>query len=171
MRWFSGSITRRADVSAWVSDTNVAIGFPIRFLANIEGRTTRSVWDFGDGTLLSNKPYASHAFSSNGVYAVLLRAFNESYPLGMAATVTVVVSVQDDSLCEHRQFTPAAPYTSWAMAATNIQNALDMVTQAGALVLVSNGLYATGGRVVYGALTNRIAITKPVTVRSVNGPG
>ena len=50
------------------------------------------MWDFGDGTVLSNKPYAFHAYASNGVYAVLLRAFNESYPLGIAATVTVVVA-------------------------------------------------------------------------------
>ena len=165
-----GSITGALSVSAWASHANVTAGFPIRFRAEIGGRTTGSAWDFGDGTVLSNQPYAAHTFSSNGVYAVLLWAFNESYPLGVAATVTVVVSAQTIHYVNIHNPTPAAPYVSWATAATNIQDAVDAVTQAGALVLVSNGVYAAGGRALYKAMTNRLAIAKPVTVRSVNGP-
>ena len=53
---------------------------------------------------------------------------------------------------------PAPPYASWAAAATTIQQAVGAAA-AGDDVVVTNGVY-TGG----------VAVTKPLTLRSVNGP-
>ncbi len=165
-----GSVTGALSVMAWASYTNVTVGFRVQFRADISGRTTGSAWLWGDGAAATNRPYAEHAFSSTGRYPVLLNAFNESYPLGVTATVTVQVVSQIVHYVNVSNTTPSAPFTSWSTAATNIQQAISAASQVGALVLVTNGRYATGGSVVHGAMTNRVSITNAITVRGVNGP-
>jgi len=65
---------------------------------------------------------------------------------------------------------PAAPFSSWATAATNIQDAVD-ASSPGDSILVTNGVYQTSGRPAASqSLTNRLTVTKAVTVESVNGP-
>jgi hypothetical protein len=63
---------------------------------------------------------------------------------------------------------PAQPYTNWTHAAVTMQDAVDYATD-GDLILVANGIYQTGGRVASGSLTNRVAVTKAVTLKSVDG--
>lgn len=62
------------------------------------------------------------------------------------------------------------PFTNMYTAATNIQDAIDATPYEG-LVLVSNGMYQTGGKLLSGTfLTNRVFINKKITLRSINGP-
>jgi hypothetical protein len=64
-----------------------------------------------------------------------------------------------------------APYDTWEKAATNIQSAIDAV-EIGGTVIVSNGLYDTGGTVIpgSGSLSNRVVMTNGIIMRSLNGP-
>ena len=54
---------------------------------------------------------------------------------------------------------PQPPYTNWAMAATNIQAAVNSATN-GETVLVTNGLYREPGEIV---------VSNAILLRSVNG--
>jgi hypothetical protein len=63
------------------------------------------------------------------------------------------------------------PYTNWAMAATQIQMAVDEAINTGDVVLVNNGVYDTGERYrILSGVTNRLYISNSITVTSVNGP-
>jgi len=161
-------------VGITASLTNVAAGYPVRLTALIEGRTAASVWQFRDRLMENNRPYATHAWTAPGDYAVVLRAYNESEASGVSATVTVHVVTLPIHYVAADSVNSAAPYSSWATAATSIQDAVDAATVPGALVLVTNGTYATGGRGVVDAFnevtTNRVTVDKPLTLRSVNGP-
>src|ERR1019366_8242200 len=166
--YFAGAITGALTPGIEATFTNVTKGFKVDFVADITGHANVSQWDFGDGTVVTNRPYVSHSWGVTGDYSVVLRVYNESNPSGVTATVLIHV-VDQIYYVAFNGANAVAPYTSWATAATNIQDAVD-AAQSGATILVSNGVYATGGRAVNGGITNRVAVTRPVTVRSVNGP-
>lgn len=71
----------------------------------------------------------------------------------------------------HTNGSDAANGTSWLTARRTIQAAINLAN-SNDTVLVSNGVYSTGGLVVDGGdgITNRVAITNAITVKSLNGP-
>jgi len=84
------------------------------------------------------------------------------YFIGAVSGITHYVAVDSTNAI--------SPYISWMTAATTIQDAVD-ASNDDDTVLVSNGWYNTGGAAVgANGLSNRIAVTKAIEVRSVNGP-
>ena len=154
-----GAVTGPLSVAITASFTSVAVGFPVNLTALIDGRADLSVWAFEDGTIEINEPYVAHAWSAPGDYPVSLWAYNDSHPGGVSATLTIHV-VAGIYYVATGSANPAAPYTSWATAATNIQDAVNVVSVPGAQVLVTNGTYAP-----YRAYGGPLGLT----VRSVNG--
>ena len=64
---------------------------------------------------------------------------------------------------------PGAGYTTWDTAAHTIQEAVDASVN-GDLIWVTNGVYNVGGRALAGGITNRVAIDRAITVKSIEGP-
>ncbi len=168
--YLSGSVTGALSVAISADYTNVATGYHANFTAIIGGRFNDSTWDFGDGVVVSNQALAAHAWTAAGDYPVTLTAYNDSNPGGISAAVLVHVAAQPVYYVALGNASPSAPYSSWATAATNIQDAVDAASLPGALVLVSNGMYQTSGRVMAG-VSNRVAVPLPLILQGLNGAG
>ncbi|MEM7393741.1 MAG: PKD domain-containing protein, partial [Verrucomicrobiota bacterium] len=165
-----GSDTNRLVPNIGANFTNVTTGFEIEFTATVEGNPSGIRWDFGDGTLISNQFLVSHTWTSIGDYSVQLTAMNEGFLDDVSTTLLVRVVSPPVHYVSRASTSPSPPYLSWSTAATSIQDAIDVADTAGAVVLVSNGIYDVGGRVANGSLSNRVVVHKPVKVLSVNGP-
>jgi hypothetical protein len=163
-----GSITGQISLNIAASDTNRAVGYAANFQANISGPVSASKWDFGDGTTITNEPYTSHSWNAIGNYPVVLTAYNDSYPTGQTASLVVHVYQPTTFYVVASNQSPVAPYDTWAKAATNIQNAID-VAIPGSTVLVSNGVYKIGSRISSDGGTNRVVVAAPLALQSVNG--
>jgi hypothetical protein len=166
--FYSSSATGALAVAISETFTNVVTGFTVAFTAQISGHATANRWDFDDGTIVSNQLSFSHSWAAAGNYTVTLTVFNTDNPGGVSAAVTIYVLQNPVHYVSLDSANPVAPFTSWATAATNIQDAVDAAF-AGGTIIVSNGVYQTGSRVLYSTMTNRVAVIKPLTLQSVNG--
>ena len=156
-------------VSIYAEYTSAVPEYSLAFGANIQGEILSNRWSFGDGNLALNQAYVNHSWASPGTYQVVLTAWNDEYNKdGISSTVTVHI-VKDDYYVDAANISPSPPYSSWKTAANNIQDAVD-IAALGSTVWVTNGIYSNGSRETPGYdSTNRVAITKDIVVKSING--
>jgi len=170
---WAGSLTGALNVAIFAPNLKIIPGNVIPFTANISGRAASNLWSFSDGTFATNLFFGLHTWTNIGNYLVTLTAFNESFPGGVSASVTVsVISVEASTVYVWTNSpTPTPPYTNWVTAAHTIQDAVDAQIISGGRVLVTDGVYRVGTRKSPVTLSsNRVVITNNVMVQSVNGP-
>ncbi len=135
----------------------------------------------GAGNITNNPRFASAGSALLATNSPCINAGANAFaagPLDLGKRTRIVDGVVDMGAYEFNTYpvhyvapggASIPPYSSWANAATNIQDAID-VANPGELVLVSNGVYNSGTRLTPGyASSNRIVLNKDITVRSVNG--
>ncbi len=139
------------------------------FTAFVGGPNTNITWygwDFENDGIIddagADKRVTTHTFGV-GYYDVSLTVSNSD----SAATSVVrlaCVRVAPSTNYVWKSGSHTAPFDTWAKAARDIQSAVDVAWSSDstpATVLVTNGVYTN---------TSQIAITRPLIVRSVNGP-
>jgi hypothetical protein len=124
-----------------------------------------------DGALIQDNAHYTNSTTANlainsfepedaGAYQLIV---SNSFGMATSQVAQIVIHTVDAAGAN-----PAPPYSTWATAATQIQDAIGAASP-GDIILVTNGIYTTGGKVMSGDLTNRVALDKPVTVISANG--
>lgn len=106
-----GSATGPLTMRIEAPHTRIAVGYAVPFVAQNTGRILASMWDFGDGTLITNQAFVSHAWTAPGVYTVRLTGFNDTFPAGVTSTVQVEV-FDAVNYVNAANPTPGFPYAS-----------------------------------------------------------
>ncbi len=143
----------------------IVTGQEIHFQAWVDGATTMTTLDFGDGTTLTNftETTLTHTWT-NGNYNVILTGFNSEAPY--RTSITNVVYARTDGITtiyvSDATGNDSNDGQSWATAKKTIQAGANVQDFVGGLVLVSNGTYS---------ITAELFVDKPIRIQGLDGAG
>ena len=126
------------------------------------GKISRFYVDFGDGQVVSNQLFLSHAWDVAGEYDIVLTAFNDDYSTGLSITQRIEILTSENAMIYVSQSTgdDANNGESWATAKKTIQSGVDAQDTLHGTVLISNGTYS---------VSSEIRVKRDITLKSVNG--
>jgi len=115
---------------------------------------------------VTNQPFVTHVLDGPRDVRRPPDGYNDTHPEGVTAEVQIEV-VEGLHYVNAANLTPVFPYTTWATAATNIQDAVNAGTAPSRTVWVTNGVYQAGAAAEDGS---SLVMLTNVLLRSVNGP-
>ncbi|HSA19749.1 MAG TPA: choice-of-anchor Q domain-containing protein, partial [Kiritimatiellia bacterium] len=159
-------LTGALSVALSANFNRAVVGYPVRFQHAVWGKAEGFRLDFGDGQVVSNQLAIVHPFGTPGIFNAVLTGWNQDGSASATTTVQVFGGYTNYvSLGGGHE----SPYTNWPAAATTLQDAVS-ANIPGGVIVAADGVYEEGGVLVAGGLTNRVALTNGVTLRSLNGP-
>jgi PKD repeat protein len=145
-----------------VSATRILTNIPLQFTDLSSNGPTAWYWDFdNDGSVDSTLQHPTWSYTQAGIKSVRLLISNEYS--GASLLRERIITVLAGNLTNYVWQSGASlpPYDTWATAATNIQDAIDLSMPNG-IVMLSNDVYTSAGQLFEG--TNVFVATNGVSL-------
>ena len=164
--YHASGITGTLAVAVNASAGRAVVGATIAYETWIQGKPLGYRWQASDGFQAANTPYLARIYTNSGMYSTVVTVSNLDNTASATTTVYIFSSYTNYVSPSGAHL---SPFTNWAWAATTLQAAVEANIPGGEVV-VGDGVYEQGGAALAAGLTNRIAVTNELVVRSLNGP-